>query len=69
MTGNFKIIRDNKKFFSTKGPKNEENKMISFGKAKLDIIAGLNESIETWCTKHGYDKNYSLKSNIRIHHL
>ena len=43
--------------------------MISFGKAKLDIIAGLNESIETWCTKHGYDKNYSLKSNIRIHHL
>ena len=43
--------------------------MIFFGKAKLDIIAGRNEPIETWCTKHGYDKNYSSKSNFKIHHL
>ena len=47
LTSNLKIKGDSKKFFPAKGPKYEENKMISFGKAKLDIIAVLNESIET----------------------
>lgn len=40
----------------TQWPKYRENKTISFAKAKLDITAGLNESTETWCTKHGYEK-------------
>lgn len=35
----------------------EQKQTIYFERTKLDIIAGLNESIEIWCTKHGCDKN------------
>ena len=34
-----------------------ENKIILFEKAKLDISSGMNESIESWCTGHGYSGN------------
>lgn len=34
-----------------------ENKIILFEKAKLDITSGMNESIESWCTGHGYSGN------------
>ena len=70
LAGNLRIIRDNNlKKLSSKEPEYGENKTFSFGKIKLDIFAALNGSIETWCTKRGYDKNYCSKSNSRIHHL
>ena len=57
-------MRDNKlKKLFTKGPKYQESKTISFGKAKVDFIACLNVSIETWYTKHGYEKTYSMNGN------
>lgn len=34
-----------------------------FEKAKLQIIDGLNESIEAWCSKNVYDKNSFNKGN------
>lgn len=50
----------------TKRPKYQGNKTISFGKAKLDIIAGINVSFETWCTKFGYHKNLFNESELNI---
>ena len=58
--GSLRIIRDNNlKKLSSKEPEYGENKTLSFEKIKLDIFAALNGSVETWCTKRGYDKNYS----------
>ena len=58
MTDNLKITRDQKlrKVF-TKMFICRENKIILFEKAKLDITSGMNESIESWCTGHGYSGN------------
>ena len=77
-TGNLKILRDNKlrKLF-VKRPRYQEKKTIYFEKAKLVIIADLNESIESRCIKDGYDKNLFTewkpnviqKKDSRIHHL
>ena len=60
LAGNLRIIRDNNlKKLSSKESEYGENKTLSFEKIKLDIFAALNGSVETWCTKRGYDKNYS----------
>ena len=55
---NLKITRHKKlrKLF-TKMPKCQENRIILFEKAKLDITAGMNKSIESWCTKYGRSRN------------
>ena len=60
-TGNILIKRNKvRKLFTTR-PKYQENKIISFEKVQLDSITGPNVSTETWCTKHGYDKNLEIK--------
>lgn len=44
----------------------EQKQTIYFERTKLDIIAGLNESIETKCTKHGCDKNLLNEWKLNI---
>ena len=64
--------------YPRKEPKYRQNRKFFYEKAKVDIVAGLNESIEAaWCIKHDHAKNLfnEWKSNIiqevdsGIHHL
>ena len=43
--------------YSPKGSKITRKQKYFYGKVKVGIIAGLNESVEAWCTKHGHANN------------
>ena len=70
LISNLKIISDNKlKTLLTKEPKYQKEKTISFQKAKLDFIAGLNKPIDAWFTEHSHEKNIhwmKIKHNLKI---
>lgn len=64
LISNLKIMRDSKlRKVIHKGTKYQENNTISSKIVKLDIVAGINDSIETSCTKNGCEKSYLMNGN------
>ena len=49
-----------------KGPIYKETNSISWEKAEFTIIEGLNDCIDTWCSKHGIDKPVLIESKEKV---
>ena len=49
-----------------KGPIHKETNSISWEKAKFTIIEGLNDCIDTWCSKHSIDKPVLVESKEKV---
>ena len=67
MTRDLWIVGNNKlrKLF-TKGPEYRETNNISWEKAKSTITEGLNDCIDTWCSKHGINKSVLMEWKDRV---
>ena len=65
--GDLRIVGNNKfRKLITKGPKYKETNNISWEKAKSTIIKGLNDCIDTWCSKHGIDKSLLMEWKDKV---
>ena len=67
VTEDLRIVGNNKLGkLLTKDPEYRGTNNISREKVKSTIIKGLNDCIDTWCTKHGINKQCSWNGKAKL---